>query len=109
VREVAELHVGAMADPAARGERIIVCSGDIVSLHRAALMLKARHPDYARRVSAKVIPDWLLRPAASSERITTVATTVTAHSGAIRRRQRLSGSAIRPGSALAGQPEARSN
>jgi nucleoside-diphosphate-sugar epimerase len=64
VRDVAELHVRAMADPGARGERFIVCSGDVVSLHQIALMLKARLPDHAQRVPAKVMPDWLLRLAA---------------------------------------------
>jgi nucleoside-diphosphate-sugar epimerase len=82
VRDVAQLHVQAMADPAARGERFIVCNGDIMSLHQVALTLKARLPEHAQRVPAKEAPDWLVRLAG---RFNSRAAAVTPDLGQVRR------------------------
>jgi nucleoside-diphosphate-sugar epimerase len=64
VRDVADLHVLAMTDPAAKGERFLAVAGDFLTMQQIALVLKARMGDQARRVPTRVLPDWLLRVAA---------------------------------------------
>jgi len=61
VRDVADLHLRAMTNPAAKGERFLAVAGDFVTLQEIALMLKARMGDAARRVPTGVFPDWVVR------------------------------------------------
>jgi nucleoside-diphosphate-sugar epimerase len=61
VRDVADLHLRAMTDPAARGERFLAVAGDFMSMRQIALVLKARMGARARRVPTRELPDWLLR------------------------------------------------
>jgi dihydroflavonol-4-reductase len=64
VRDVADLHLRAMTNPAARGERFLAVSGDFMSILDIAKVLKARMGEAARRVPTRQIPDWLVRLAA---------------------------------------------
>jgi dihydroflavonol-4-reductase len=64
VRDVADLHLRAMTDPAAKGERFLAIAGDFMTMQQIALVLKARMGDAAHRVPTRVLPDWLLRIAA---------------------------------------------
>lgn len=64
VRDLADLHLRAMTDPKARGERFLALSGGVMSLHEIALLFREKLGSKARRVSAKVTPDWLIRIAA---------------------------------------------
>ncbi|HEY1614462.1 MAG TPA: aldehyde reductase [Rhizomicrobium sp.] len=64
VRDVADLHLRAMAHPAASGERFLAVSGDFMSILDIAKVLKARMGTAARRVPARQLPDWLVRLAA---------------------------------------------
>jgi nucleoside-diphosphate-sugar epimerase len=64
VRDVADLHLRAMTDPAARGERFLAVGGDSMSLADMARALRTRMGAAARRVSARQAPDWLIRLAA---------------------------------------------
>jgi nucleoside-diphosphate-sugar epimerase len=64
VRDVADLHVRAMMDPAARGERFIAISGDIMSMRDIALVLRSRLGNAARKVPTRQLPNWLVRIAA---------------------------------------------
>ncbi|HSC17825.1 MAG TPA: aldehyde reductase [Rhizomicrobium sp.] len=64
VRDVADLHIRAMADPAAKGERFLAVSGDFMSILEMANVLRARLGQAARRVPTRQIPDWLVRLAA---------------------------------------------
>lgn len=64
VRDVADLHLRAMSDPAAKGERFLAVSGDFMSIVEIARVLKARLGEAARRVPTRQIPDWLVRLAA---------------------------------------------
>jgi dihydroflavonol-4-reductase len=64
VRDVADLHLRAMTNPAAKGERFLAVAGDFMTIQQIAHVLKARMGDAARRVPTKVLPDWLLRLAA---------------------------------------------
>jgi len=61
VRDVADLHIRAMTDPAARGERFLACGGDFIWMAEVARILKRRLGDSARKVSTREIPNWLVR------------------------------------------------
>jgi nucleoside-diphosphate-sugar epimerase len=61
VRDVADLHIRAMTDPAARGERFLAIAGDFMSIKDIALVLKARMGDAAKRVPTREIADWVVR------------------------------------------------
>jgi dihydroflavonol-4-reductase len=61
VRDVADLHLRAMAHPAAKGERFLAVAGDSMSLYDVARLLRARMGAAARRVPRFQLPDWLVR------------------------------------------------
>lgn len=61
VRDVADLHLKAMTDREAAGERFLAVTGDFLSLRDMALLLKKGMGDAARRVPVRELPDWLLR------------------------------------------------
>jgi nucleoside-diphosphate-sugar epimerase len=61
VRDVAALHISAMTDPAARGERFLAVAGDFISMLDIARMLKSRMGGAAKKVPTRELPDWLLR------------------------------------------------
>jgi dihydroflavonol-4-reductase len=61
VRDVADLHLRAMIDPAAKGERFLAVAGESMSIQEIALLVKARMGDAAARAPTKVIPDWMVR------------------------------------------------
>ncbi len=67
VRDVADLHLRAMTDPRAKGERFLAIAGDFMSMREMALTLKARLGAAARRVPTRELPDWLLRIAALAD------------------------------------------
>ncbi|WP_125610126.1 SDR family oxidoreductase [Specibacter cremeus] len=64
VRDVADLHVLAMTNPAAAGERFIAAAGESMSLPDMARVLRDRLGDAAARVPTRVLPDVLVRLAA---------------------------------------------
>jgi nucleoside-diphosphate-sugar epimerase len=64
VRDVADLHLRAMTHPAARGERFIAISGDILRIAEMAQILRDRLGDAASRVPTRELPDFLVRLAA---------------------------------------------
>lgn len=64
VRDVADLHLRAMTDPTARGERFLAVSGDFPSLVEISHMLKSRLGEAARRVPTRELPNWVVRLAA---------------------------------------------
>lgn len=64
VRDVAELHLRAMTDPAAKGERFLAVAGDPMSLLDIADVLRARMGTAAQRVPTGTVPDWVVRLAA---------------------------------------------
>ena len=61
VRDVADLHMRAMVDPAAKGERFLAVAGDFVSLKEIASILRRRLGAAAAKVPTRSLPDWLLR------------------------------------------------
>lgn len=61
VRDVADLHIRAMTDPAARGERFLATAGHFLSVRQAAQILKDGMGTAGRAVSTRRLPNWLLR------------------------------------------------
>jgi nucleoside-diphosphate-sugar epimerase len=61
VRDVADLHVRAMTNPAARGERFLALAGDFMYMQDIAGILKSRIGEAGSRVPTRVLPDWLVR------------------------------------------------
>jgi nucleoside-diphosphate-sugar epimerase len=61
VRDVADLHLRAMTDPAAQGQRFLAAAGDFTPIQEIALTLRNRMGDRARRVPTRVLPDWIVR------------------------------------------------
>jgi nucleoside-diphosphate-sugar epimerase len=68
VRDVADLHLLAMTNPQAKGERFLAVAGDFVSFAEIGRILRRGLGDGpgepGRRVPTAVMPDWLLRAAA---------------------------------------------
>lgn len=60
VRDVADLHVRAMTDPVAVGERFLATAG-VMTLPEIAALLRSELGTAAARVPRMVIPDWLVR------------------------------------------------
>ncbi len=61
VRDVADLHLRAMTNPAARGERFLAVAGDFLSMVDIARALKSRLGEAARRVPTRQLPNWVVR------------------------------------------------
>jgi len=64
VRDVADLHLRAMTNPAARGERFLAVASDFLSVRDVAKILKRRLGAAARRVPTWQLPDFMVRLAA---------------------------------------------
>ena len=60
-RDVADLHVRAMTNPAAKGQRFLAVAGDFMTVREIARTLKTRLGDAAARVTTRQLPDWLVR------------------------------------------------
>ena len=60
VRDVAELHLRAMKDPAAAGERFLAVAGPYMSMQSIARLLRERLGEDAKRVPTRQLPDWLV-------------------------------------------------
>lgn len=61
VRDVADLHLRAMINPAAKGERFIAVAGDSMTWHEMAQILKKRLGDVAASVPTRELPNWVIR------------------------------------------------
>lgn len=64
VRDLADLHIRAMENPKAKGERFLALSGGTMSLPEIADFIKKEIPEISERISDKQIPDWVVRFAA---------------------------------------------
>ena len=67
VRDVADLHVRAMTNPAAKGERFLAVAGDFMSVAEIARVLKSRLGSVASRVPTRSVPSWLVRLVAMAD------------------------------------------
>src|SRR3569833_1188666 len=61
VRDVSDLHLRAMTNQAAKGERFLAVAGDFMWLIEIARVLKEQMVEQARRVPVRQLPDWLVR------------------------------------------------
>lgn len=61
VRDVADLHIRAMTDPAAKGERFLAVAGDFMTILDIAKVLKKRMGAAAAKVPTRQLPNWLVR------------------------------------------------
>ena len=61
VRDTVDLHLRAMTDPAARGERFLAVAGDFLSMLEIAMVLKNNMGEAAKRVPARELPNWMVR------------------------------------------------
>ncbi len=61
VRDVADLHLRAMTDPAAKGERFLALAGEFMTIQQIAQTLKARMGEAAKKVPTRVLSDFVLR------------------------------------------------
>jgi len=64
VRDVADLHIRAMTNPAAEGERFLAVAGDFMSFQDIAKVLKSRMGASAKKVPTRQLPNFLVRLAA---------------------------------------------
>lgn len=64
VRDVADLHLRAMTNPMAKGQRFLALAGGTMSLLEIAKFLKDRLPEFTRKTSIKSLADWKVRVAA---------------------------------------------
>ena len=58
---MAALHLKAMSDPKAKGERFLAAAGDFMWLLDIARVLRSRLGADARRAPTRTLPDWVLR------------------------------------------------
>jgi dihydroflavonol-4-reductase len=61
VRDVADLHLHAMTDPVANGERFLATAGESLWLVDIAGVLKRRMGKAAAHIKVRELPNWLLR------------------------------------------------
>jgi nucleoside-diphosphate-sugar epimerase len=64
IRDVADLHIRAMTNPGAKGQRFIASADGKISMPEIANLLKNKMPEVSGKVSTKILPDWLLYMAA---------------------------------------------
>ncbi|OJU11882.1 MAG: epimerase [Caulobacterales bacterium 68-7] len=66
VRDVADLHVRAMTDPAARGERFLAIAGESLWMREVAEILRRRIGEAARKVPTRELPNTVVRLGAAA-------------------------------------------
>ena len=67
VRDVADLHVRAMTDPAAAGERFLAVTGGPMSVADMASVLRERLGEQAKKVPTRRLPAWLVKATAFTD------------------------------------------
>ncbi|WP_099221836.1 NAD-dependent epimerase/dehydratase family protein [Listeria costaricensis] len=60
VRDVADMHIRAMTNPQANGERFIASADGQITLPEMAELLKRKRPELATKISSKRVPNWLV-------------------------------------------------
>lgn len=64
VRDVADLHIRAMTSPKANGQRFIASADGKISMREIETLLKSKRPDFAKKVSIKLLPNSVIKLAA---------------------------------------------
>ncbi len=65
VRDVADLHIRAMENPNANGERFIASANGQISLKEMAELIRDTRPEVAKKVARRNLPDWALKIASA--------------------------------------------
>ncbi|WP_210420800.1 hypothetical protein [Chitinophaga sp. XS-30] len=60
VRDVADIHILAMTNPAAKGQRFIASADGQITLPEIAELLKRKLPEVAKKVTTKKLPDFFI-------------------------------------------------
>ena len=60
VRDVADLHIRAMTNPDANGQRFIASADGQISMLEIATLLKNKKPHIAKKISSVKIPNWVI-------------------------------------------------
>ncbi len=60
IRDVADLHIRAMTNPAAKGQRFIASADGNISMPEIARLLKDKRPNVAQKVPTSILPNWVL-------------------------------------------------
>ena len=61
VRDVADIHIKAMTNPDAKGQRFLATSDSSISLPEIAKILHSQPNEFSKKVTTKVLPDWLVK------------------------------------------------
>jgi dihydroflavonol-4-reductase len=61
VRDVADAHLRAMTNPAAKGERFLAVAGDFMTIEEIAKVLRSRMGNFAGRVPTRVLSNVMVR------------------------------------------------
>ena len=61
VRDIADLHLRAMTNPAANGQRFLAVAGTSMTMQEMAILLKQNMGKNATKVPIKNLPNWLLK------------------------------------------------
>jgi nucleoside-diphosphate-sugar epimerase len=64
VRDVADIHIRAMTNPDANGQRFIASADGKISLPEIARLMKNNMPNVATKVSTRILPNWIVYLAA---------------------------------------------
>ncbi|MEX8547769.1 MAG: SDR family oxidoreductase [Mucilaginibacter sp.] len=64
IRDVADLHIRAMINPNAKGQRFIASADGKISMPEIATLLKNKMPGVSEKAPTKTLPNWVLRIAA---------------------------------------------
>ncbi len=64
VRDLADLHIRAMTNPNAKGQRFIALAGGKISMPEIARLLKNKMPEIAKAIPTKTLPNWVIYLAA---------------------------------------------
>ena len=61
VRDVADLHIRAMLNPKAKGQRFLALAGGKMSMPEIASFLRENMPEVSQKTPGKILPDWGVR------------------------------------------------
>lgn len=61
VRDVADLHIRAMTNPKAKGERFLAVAGESLTMQEIAVMLKKHLGEAGKRIPTNTLPNWIVR------------------------------------------------
>lgn len=61
VRDVADIHIRTMMNPAANGQRFIASADGQISISEIAKLIRSKRPEVAKKLPTKKLPDWSIK------------------------------------------------